>query len=159
MPKYTKIKCCHNTWTSFLVTFFTWFNQCDVHAGKLFGSLPTGMAHLRAAVVVSAPCPLPLFLGSVSAALVAAVGPQATAQCIKVKQFQFQVTLIPRAANGDGHCANSWALLQQDCESMRVRKEAGKETITAVPEWASCSEIWALRACLQAEVASISVTC
>lgn len=41
--------------------YMVYNNHYDVHAGKLFGSLPTGMAHLRAAVVVSAPCPLPFF--------------------------------------------------------------------------------------------------
>lgn len=79
-----------------------------------------------------------LFLESISAALTAAVEPQVTAQCIKVKQFQFQVTLIPWAANCDSHCADSWAVLQQHYQPERDRRAAGRETIAAVPKWASC---------------------
>lgn len=138
---------------TFPCNFFTWFTIVwIVHEGKLFRFLFTsghGSPWSSCSSFCPWHCPLCLFLEGRSAAPVAAVEPQVTAQCGKVKPFQFQVTFLPRAADCGARCANSWALLQQDRQSKRDRQAARQETITAGPKWASCSEIWAVRACLQ----------
>lgn len=88
--------------------FFTWFTIAwTVHLGRLFRFVfpsPDGSPWSSCGGFCPLHCPLSLFLEGRSAAPIAAVEPQVTAQRGKVKQFQFQVTLIPWAANRGSRC-------------------------------------------------------